>query len=82
MTNLIITGANGKMGKVIQSIVANRNDCNIVAGVDLNTEDNGHFPIYSSILMSRKKQMPLLTFQIQCFLTIYFPIPKKPLHRL
>ena len=38
MTNLIITGANGKMGKVIQSIVANRNDCNIVAGVDLNTE--------------------------------------------
>ena len=49
MTNLIITGANGKMGKVIQSIVANRNDCNIVAGVDLNTEDNGHFPIYSSI---------------------------------
>ena len=28
MTNLIITGANGKMGRVIQSIVANRDDRN------------------------------------------------------
>ena len=49
MTKLIITGANGKMGKVIKSIVENRNDCEIVAGVDLNTDDNGAFPIYSSI---------------------------------
>lgn len=49
MTNIIITGANGKMGKVIKSIVENRNDCKIVAGVDLNTEDNGCFPIYPSI---------------------------------
>lgn len=49
MTKLIITGANGKMGKVIQSIVANRDDCEIVAGVDLNTESDGKFPIYSSI---------------------------------
>ena len=49
MTKLIITGANGKMGKVIKSIVENRDDCEIVAGVDLNTDDNGAFPIYSSI---------------------------------
>ena len=31
MTKLIITGANGKMGKVIKSIVENRDDCEIVA---------------------------------------------------
>lgn len=49
MTNLIITGANGKMGKVLQSIIDNRDDCKIVAGVDLNTEQNGSFPVYSSI---------------------------------
>lgn len=49
MTKLIITGTNGKMGKVIKSIVENRDDCEIVAGVDLNTDDNGAFPIYSSI---------------------------------
>ena len=62
MTNLIITGANGKMGKVIQSIVANRNDCNIVAGVDLNTEDNGHFPIYSSIFDVKEKADAIIDF--------------------
>lgn len=49
MTKLIITGANGKMGRVIKSIVDGREDCEIVAGVDLNTESNGLFPIYSSI---------------------------------
>lgn len=49
MTRIIITGANGKMGKVLQSIIANREDCEIVAGVDLNTADNGVFPVYSSI---------------------------------
>lgn len=49
MTRIIITGANGKMGKVLQSIIANREDCEIVAGVDLNTADNGAFPIYASI---------------------------------
>ena len=67
MTNLIITGANGKMGKVIQSIVANI---------------TGTFLFTLQFLMSRKKQTPLLTFLIPCFLTIYFPIPKRPLHRL
>ena len=63
MTKLIITGANGKMGKVIKSIVENRDDCEIVAGVDLNTDDNGAFPIYSSIndiKESNKKGQPVL----------------------
>lgn len=49
MTKIIITGANGKMGKVLQSIIANRDDCEIVAGVDINTEQNGKFPVYSKI---------------------------------
>ena len=49
MTKLIITGANGKKGTVIKSNDENRDDCEIVAGVDLNTDDNGAFPIYSSI---------------------------------
>lgn len=49
MTKLIITGANGKMGKVLQSIIANRDDCEIVAGVDINTEQSADFPVYSKI---------------------------------
>lgn len=48
MTRIIITGANGKMGNVLQSIISKRDDCEIVSGVDINTTPNGVFPIYSS----------------------------------
>lgn len=47
MTRIVLCGANGKMGKVIQSVVSGRDNCEIVAGVDLNTESSG-FPVYSS----------------------------------
>ena len=47
MVRIILSGANGKMGKVIQSVVSGRDNCEIVAGVDINTESNG-FPVYSS----------------------------------
>lgn len=46
MTKIIITGACGKMGKVIQSIVANREDCEIVAGVDKYNDGQRKFPVY------------------------------------
>lgn len=47
MTKIILCGANGKMGHVIQSVVSGRTDCEIVAGIDLKTESSS-FPIYSS----------------------------------
>lgn len=46
MTRIILCGANGKMGRVIQSVVNARDDCEIVAGVDLNTKSSD-FPIYA-----------------------------------
>ena len=36
------------MGRVIASIVTERDDCTIVAGIDLNTDPQVAFPIYSS----------------------------------
>lgn len=45
MVKIAITGANGKMGRVIASLVAQRNDCVVVAGIDLNDTQNGQFPI-------------------------------------
>lgn len=48
MTKIIITGACGKMGKVIQSIVANRDDCEIIAGIDKVNDGTCSFPVYSS----------------------------------
>ena len=47
MTKIILCGANGKMGHVIQSVVNGRDDCKIVAGVDVNTESTG-FPVHST----------------------------------
>lgn len=48
MKKIILCGANGKMGHVIRNIVAADNECEIVAGVDINTESMD-FPIYSEI---------------------------------
>ena len=62
MTRIITTGANGKMGKVIQSVVSTREDCEIVAGVDLNTEPNGLFPIYPSISEVKEQADVIIDF--------------------
>lgn len=62
MTRIIITGANGKMGNVLQNIIANRDNCEIVAGVDLNTADNGVFPIYASIAEVKENADAVIDF--------------------
>lgn len=46
MTSIILSGASGKMGRVIADIVAGREDCNIACGVDLNTEAYSDFTIF------------------------------------
>ncbi len=48
MTKIILSGCNGKMGRVITDCVSKRDDCTIVAGVDLNTEMLGGYPVYDS----------------------------------
>ena len=47
MTRIILSGALGKMGKAITACVENRNDCKIVAGIDL-ANDESTFPIFKS----------------------------------
>ena len=49
MTRIILTGCCGKMGGVIQNIVANRDDAVIVAGVDKYNNNSTAFPVYESI---------------------------------
>ncbi|MCM1285608.1 MAG: 4-hydroxy-tetrahydrodipicolinate reductase [Acetobacter sp.] len=62
MTKIIITGANGKMGKVIQNVVDGRDDCEIVAGIDLNIESNDRFPIYSSLSEVKEQADAIIDF--------------------
>lgn len=47
MTNIIISGAFGKMGRVIAELAKGREDANIVAGVDV-TAGSADFPVYKS----------------------------------
>lgn len=47
MTKIILSGCNGKMGKVIAAAVQERNECEIVAGIDLKAGDAA-FPVFTS----------------------------------
>lgn len=45
MTRILLSGANGKMGRVITRCAAEQAGCEIVSGVDLNTTPYSDFPI-------------------------------------
>lgn len=62
MTRIILTGCCGKMGHVIQSIVSSRNDCEIVAGVDVYDSKDCDFPVYSSISEVEQEADSLIDF--------------------
>lgn len=49
MTRIILTGCCGKMGKVIQSVIDGRDDCEVVAGVDKYNDNSMSFPVYTSL---------------------------------
>lgn len=48
MTEIILSGCNGKLGTVIQAAAAERSDCHIVAGVDITGKPQADFPVYTS----------------------------------
>jgi len=48
MTKIVISGANGKMGKTVYSCVSQRNDCIVSAGININTDKYADFTIYKS----------------------------------
>ncbi len=43
-------GCNGHMGKVISELCANDADVEIVAGIDLDTEENFGYPVFANIM--------------------------------
>lgn len=48
MVKIIMNGCNGKMGQVICSLVEKDEDCEIVAGIDINPS-NAKFPTFTNI---------------------------------
>lgn len=62
MINIAITGANGKMGKVINYLIKQRNDCKVIAGIDLNIQKYDDFEIYSNINLLPQKPDVIIDF--------------------
>lgn len=49
MVKIIMHGCNGKMGQVITGLVAQDNECEIVAGVDIVDNITNPYPVYTNI---------------------------------
>jgi 4-hydroxy-tetrahydrodipicolinate reductase len=62
MTKIILSGCSGKMGRVITNSVCNRNDCEIVAGVDINCDETLCYPVYSSFTDISEKADVIIDF--------------------
>ncbi|MEE0264843.1 MAG: 4-hydroxy-tetrahydrodipicolinate reductase, partial [Acutalibacteraceae bacterium] len=46
MTNIILSGCCGKMGRVIAREIDKREDCKVVAGIDIFADNTMGFPVY------------------------------------
>ena len=77
MTNIILCGANGKMGRVISSIVSGRDDAKIIAGIDLNTENLNGYPVYSSFDKVTEKADVIIDFSNPALLDSLLLFAKK-----
>ena len=62
MTNIILSGCNGRMGSVITSLVSERDDCKIVAGVDIDTHAISDYPIYNLVEKVSEKADVIIDF--------------------
>ena len=49
MTNILLSGCSGYMGRVITALVAKRDDCRIAAGLDPVCSGNSGYPVYSDV---------------------------------
>ena len=47
-TKILMHGCNGRMGKVISEALSDNENCFVVAGIDINTEEYFSYPVFSS----------------------------------
>ena len=48
-TRILLSGCSGKMGHAVSALVAERDDCEICAGIDLSSTGHEGYPVYSSV---------------------------------
>ena len=62
MIKIAITGACGKMGRVIAGLVNEREDCTVCAGIDLLGEQYGDFPVVKKVFDLPEKPDVIIDF--------------------
>lgn len=62
MIRIILSGCNGRMGRVIAEAVLNRDDCIIEAGIDINDDDNDNFEVFNSPLAVNRDADVIIDF--------------------
>lgn len=62
MTKIAITGACGKMGRVIAALCAQRSDCTVCAGIDPAGDKYADFPIFASVFDMPEKPDVIIDF--------------------
>lgn len=55
-------GCGGKMGAAVQAAVKGREDCRIVAGVDISKKENPDFPVYAVLDQVKEKADVIIDF--------------------
>ena len=69
MVRILLCGCFGKMGRVIQQLVAGRTDCTIAAGVDLFADSAAAFPAYTNIADVQEEADVIIDFSHPSLLT-------------
>lgn len=62
MTNIILCGCGGKMGKAVRALTEAREDCTIVAGVDVVPSPSERFPMYALLSEVQEKADVVIDF--------------------
>ena len=48
MLNIILNGCNGRMGQVLTRIIGEKDDMQVVAGIDTHPDQKNDYPVFSS----------------------------------
>ena len=77
MTDIILSGCSGTMGKVVSSCVNENQNCEIVAGIDVNVDSEVGYPICASADDIKTKADVLIDFSNPSLLTSLLAFGKK-----
>ena len=62
MTRILLSGCCGKMGRTVTNIVSTRDDCQIVAGVDIVEDSTLGYPVFSTFSEVQVKADVIIDF--------------------